>query len=301
MNSNAPLVSVIVTTYNRADLVVETIDSILAQSYPNVELIVVDDCSSDNTSEIIKKFGDRLTYIRHEHNKGVQFASNTGYHAATGVFLCFTGDDDIWTDTEKITKQVTVFLKDTDEIYGIVTTSVRSIYPDGTSKEQHIKRPRNLVRHILKRNGIIYGSAAMLRREAFERAGLFAEDLPKGTDSDVYRRMILLGYDVYFFTESMVDYREGHTRMTTAKSPGGIRRSIRGQQYNLQQYYGYLKVYPSTLSYRYYRLGSAHLDLARVQKGSGHNKKTARRFFIQSILSNPFTYRSYIKFILTFI
>ncbi len=92
-----PLVSVIIPTYNRADLIGHTLDSAINQSYRNLEIIVIDDGSVDNTEEVVKAIGDsRIRYIRHQTNCGGSTARNTGIEAARGEYIAFLDSDDIW-------------------------------------------------------------------------------------------------------------------------------------------------------------------------------------------------------------
>lgn len=90
-----PLVSVIITTYNRAHLLPRAINSVLNQTYQNFELIIVDDGSKDNTEEVVNSFDDkRIVYYKHEKNKGVLGAKNTGFDLAKGEYNCLLDDDD---------------------------------------------------------------------------------------------------------------------------------------------------------------------------------------------------------------
>jgi glycosyltransferase involved in cell wall biosynthesis len=107
--SSEPLVSVIIPTYNRAFLIVRTIDSVIQQSYKNLEIIIVDDASNDNTKEIIQNIKDnRIRYIRHENNLGGSKARNTGIDAAKGDYIAFLDSDDRWFPN-KIKSQISAF------------------------------------------------------------------------------------------------------------------------------------------------------------------------------------------------
>ena len=89
-----PKISIILPTYNGSKYIRKSIDSCLNQTYKNLELIIVDDGSSDKTPEIIKSYKDiRIKYIRHKKNKGLPFALNTGFANATGEYLTWTSDD----------------------------------------------------------------------------------------------------------------------------------------------------------------------------------------------------------------
>ncbi|NJN86713.1 MAG: glycosyltransferase family 2 protein [Leptolyngbyaceae cyanobacterium SL_7_1] len=91
------IVSVIIPTYNRADLLSRAIDSVLNQTLTNLELIIVDDGSTDNTAEVVNSFNDsRIRYIPLGKNCGGGYARNHGIHLATGEFIAFLDSDDVW-------------------------------------------------------------------------------------------------------------------------------------------------------------------------------------------------------------
>ena len=95
--TDRPLISVVIPTYNRNELIRETINSVLAQTYTNIEIIIVDDCSTDNTKAVINNIGDpRIRYICHATNLGGAAARNTGIDAAKGEYIAFLDSDDAW-------------------------------------------------------------------------------------------------------------------------------------------------------------------------------------------------------------
>lgn len=99
------LVSAIITTHNRKDLLKRAINSVFKQTYTNIELIVVDDCSTDGTGDLCKDLPLQYIYIPKEESKGGNYARNTGIKAAKGEYIAFLDDDDYWLPT-KIEKQV---------------------------------------------------------------------------------------------------------------------------------------------------------------------------------------------------
>lgn len=90
------LVSVIIPTFNRSELVVKAIDSVLNQTYPNIEVIVIDDCSTDNTISVLEKYGNKIRYHRNDVNSYVGFTRNYGVSLAKGEYIAFLDSDDCW-------------------------------------------------------------------------------------------------------------------------------------------------------------------------------------------------------------
>lgn len=101
-----PLISVVIPTYNRAHYVCEAIDSVLAQTYKNIEIIAVDDGSTDNTKDIIQQYSSRIKYI-YQNNAGPSAARNNGIKQSNGDLIAFLDSDDIWL-AEKLERQVEI-------------------------------------------------------------------------------------------------------------------------------------------------------------------------------------------------
>lgn len=113
-------ISVIVPTYNRAHLISRSIQSVLAQTYNDFELIVVDDGSTDNTEEVVRALNDRrISYLKHSGNRGVSAARNTGIKAARGSYIAFQDSDDEWLP-QKLEKQMALFQQDKKGDLGLV-------------------------------------------------------------------------------------------------------------------------------------------------------------------------------------
>lgn len=92
-----PLISVIIPTYNRADIINVSLNSVVNQSYQNIEIIVVDDGSTDHTEEVVKSIGDpRIHYVKHLTNRGGSATRNTGIESAKGEYIAFLDSDDAW-------------------------------------------------------------------------------------------------------------------------------------------------------------------------------------------------------------
>ena len=102
------LVSIIMPSYNTARFLDETIASVLNQTYTNWELIIVDDCSSDNTDEVVQKYlsDERIKYLKNEKNSGAAVSRNRALLEAKGKWIAFLDSDDIWNE-DKLEKQIT--------------------------------------------------------------------------------------------------------------------------------------------------------------------------------------------------
>lgn len=132
------LVSIIMPTYNCADFIGETIESVLAQDYKNWELIIIDDCSTDDTKNIVEKYRyneERIKYHRLEKNSGAAIARNTAIDLANGRYIAFLDSDDLWVST-KLSTQIH-FMKDNN--YYFTCTKYNKIDEEGKSLNRIIK------------------------------------------------------------------------------------------------------------------------------------------------------------------
>ena len=268
---NKPLVSVNVTTYNRAHLLPRCLDGILSQSYDNLEVVIVDDFSQDNTAEVIHEYqknDDRIIYFKHDANMGNAYARNTALENCTGCYVAFMDDDDEWIDKDKITKQVKIFENSRDKKLGIICSSVRIFCDQNNFTDKITRKPKNLISHILSTNGIIYSPTVMTRRDIMIEVGCFDTNLSRGIDSDFYRNCIVrYGYDVFFMTDVTTGIHEyGTSRMTLGKSVETIKYHIDAQLYKYKKYPGQMKEYPRASSVVNKTISHHYLQLLRHEK-----------------------------------
>ena len=180
MSAQQPLVSVILPTFQRAATIAVAIESVLTQSYSALELIVVDDASTDETEAIVRGFDDaRISYLRHENNRGGGAARNTGLERARGEFLAFQDSDDRWI-SDKLERQI-AFLHERPEV-----DLVWSPYRRGDSGTLHPAEPEraprgNILSPLLRAN-FIGTPTIVARRGCYERSGGFDERLPRFQD-----------------------------------------------------------------------------------------------------------------------
>ena len=105
------LVSIIMPSYNTASFISKTIESVLNQTYKNWELLIVDDCSTDDTDEIVSKYNDkRIVYLKNEKNSGAAISRNRALRNAKGKWIAFLDSDDLWHPT-KLEKQIKFFIR----------------------------------------------------------------------------------------------------------------------------------------------------------------------------------------------
>jgi glycosyltransferase involved in cell wall biosynthesis len=167
-------VSVIIPSFNSAEVLPDAVASVLAQTRPAEEIIVVDDGSSDNTAEVCSRFGDRLRYLRQE-NAGASSARNTGIAAANGNWLAFLDADDLW-DAEKLELQLSALVASDEADFCVTAALVWS--PQDRSHHRYawdgpvdpeVMRAELLVRNIF--TGLC--SSLLIRRDALESVGCF--------------------------------------------------------------------------------------------------------------------------------
>lgn len=192
-------VSVIIPTYNRAKFVTKAIDSVLAQTYKDYEIIVVDDGSTDNTKEALEPYMDKITYI-YQENEGVSAARNKGIKVARDEWIAFLDSDDEWLP-EKLAVQMGAVLGK-PHLCAHVTNAFFDL-PDGSkSTIFDFANIRNLYRancvidrpfsHILN-SMILITSSTIINRYILDDVGLFDTHLSIGEDTDFFLRIALKG------------------------------------------------------------------------------------------------------------
>lgn len=167
------LVSVVIPTYNGARYIREAVNSALAQKYQPLEVIVVDDGSTDNTADVLKPVIDRIRYIK-KANGGPASARNAGIKEAKGEFIAFLDGDDVW-ESHKLTWQMPAF---EDANVGLVYADASVIDVDGKLLENnsHLVKSEGLVFENLFRKNFIPTSTVVVRKSCIEEAGYFDED-----------------------------------------------------------------------------------------------------------------------------
>ncbi len=180
----------IIPTYNRCDLVQRAIDSVLAQTHPVDEILVVDDGSTDRTGEALHaRYGERIRYHR-QANAGVSAARNAGMALATGRYFALLDSDDLWLP-EKTARQVAWL--DAHPEFGMVLCDVVRVYADGrpcdTFHRREVLREDGWALRWLLLNPSLVPASVMFRREVFETCGGFDPSLRTAEDIDFHLRV----------------------------------------------------------------------------------------------------------------
>lgn len=208
-----PLVSVIIPVYNGAAYIGQCIQSVLDQQYESIEVIVVNDGSTDETSEVVAQFGERVTEI-HQPNAGVAAALNTGILASTGELIAIQGGDDIWLPG-KLDAQVR--LLQSDRRIGLCYTGSicvdSELEPIGTAIRP-VARPRRALEVVFPGNAIPAG-AAVVRRIWFDRVGLHDTTKVVHEDWDLWVRMALAGCRFAAVPDALFLYRVHQTSLSS--------------------------------------------------------------------------------------
>jgi glycosyltransferase involved in cell wall biosynthesis len=185
-----PLVSVIIPTHNRAELVRQAVQSVVNQTYRKIEIIVVDDGSTDDTREVLGTYGGRIKYIYQERSERSK-ARNEGFRHSRGDYIAFLDSDDLWLPM-KIEKQVQI-LNDKRDV-GVVYTDVQFIDRHGNPHNGEFvwdTSQREVLYEDLMTHNVITGttSSVMVRRTCLDKVGLFDESMNTCEDLDLYRRI----------------------------------------------------------------------------------------------------------------
>ena len=204
MNFNLPLISVIVPVYNGDRYLAEAIESVLVQDYHPIEIIVIDDGSTDRTRQVAESFQKHIHYI-YQLNRGAANARNTGLKIANGELIAFLDADDTW-ESKKSNLQLDIFADNpsTEIVLGYLqrTHSTKSI--DGNPVFENYDNPVMALSL----------GAASIRRSVFDRVGLFDEELQYADDLDWFMRARELNISMKVHTDTVLFYRRHDRNMT---------------------------------------------------------------------------------------
>lgn len=216
---NNKLVSIITPAYNAARFVEATIRSAQSQSYPHWEMLIVDDCSKDDTCAVIERLAAddaRIRLIRHEKNGGAAVARETALKAASGRYIAFLDSDDVWLP-EKLTRQL-AFMESTAA--PLSYTSFRRISENGDSCGEPIAIPLSLTYRQLLGNTAIATSTAIIDRE---KTGPFAITRTYYDDFALWLTVLKRGLVAHGLREDLMRYRVVNQSLSRNKSKSAMK------------------------------------------------------------------------------
>lgn len=186
-----PLVSVIIPVYNREATVGRAVTSVLNQSYTNFELIIVDDCSNDNSLNVIREFQDeRIRVITLERNSGANAARNKGIIAAKGQYIAFQDSDDVW-DKDKLKIQLQEMMSRELSAcfcaYRLIDSKSQSVVPEDFEDKE--KYETELI-NVLASYNVIGTPTLMVKKNIFDKIGYFDEEMPRFQDYEFVIRLV---------------------------------------------------------------------------------------------------------------
>jgi glycosyltransferase involved in cell wall biosynthesis len=258
MQGKPPCVSVIVTTYKRAKLLAETLDSIMAQTYTDFELIVVDNLSEDGTGEYVSSITDpRVRYFRNANHGVIAVNRNYGIRQAKGRYIAFCDDDDLWL-SDKLEQQVKLLEQHVE--VALCYTQAESFLGDqilATRMNRRQVRTNHFFQ--LLRGNFFPNSSVLIRREVFEELGMLTEDASLREDYEMWlrvaRRHRLMGIEA-----SLIRYRVHPSNVAGNRAAETLRaiRTVKSvvNKLDIPQYLVWPNIGFQFLKYLFYRMAS---------------------------------------------
>ena len=279
-HENYPLVSVIIPTYNYASYVTRTVSSCMEQTYKNIEIVVVDDGSTDNTAQVLGEFGSAINYIFQE-NRGVSAARNKGMEHARGDYITFVDADDYLTK-ESLKERLDILLKKPD--IGIVVSDkyTTSLLDDTLSFKPALKKDKiseTFYKDLLLKK-ISFATATALMRSSVAKKCSFPENITNGEDIAYFTK-------IFFSTKG---YYLAKPTVVIMKHPASLRHDIekiKRQDMNLVQTIFDDPFYKGSLNFLRKRFSSnRYLSLSRSFYLSGE-LNLARQYYLKGIALKP--------------
>jgi len=209
-------VSVIIPTYNNVDMVVNAIDSVLAQTYKEFEIIVVDDGSTDNTKEVVQSYGDSVKYV-YQENSHISAARNRGFSVSKGKYIAQLDADDLWLP-EKLEKQIAMFEK-YPKAGMVYCDSYICDYGEEHRRDQifsklYVPQANGHVFEYFFKTNPMCTSSALISRDIWEQLGGLDTNMRGGQDTEFFMRISYYS-PVYACHQPLMIYRR-HGKNTSS-------------------------------------------------------------------------------------
>ena len=213
MDKTKELVSIIMPSYNTGRFIAETIESVIAQTYTNWELIIVDDCSTDNTDDVVRPYlsDERICYVKNEKNSGAAISRNRALREAKGKWIAFLDSDDLWLP-EKLERQLN-FMNDNG--YHFSYTNYEEIEENGCKRGVIVTGPKKITKTGMY--NYCWPGCLTVMYNASIIGVIQVEDIKKNNDYAMWLRVCKKA-DCYLLDESLALYRRG--RMGSVSTHG---------------------------------------------------------------------------------
>lgn len=290
---NRHLITVVIPTYNRALTIERAVKSVITQTYKNLEIIIVDDASTDNTCDILNKLEieNNIHIIKHEQNMGGSVARNTGIYAAKGEYIAFLDSDDEWLPN-KLSEQMKIIRKDKE--VGMVYTNYYLVDQD-TNKIMSLytnKHINNVLYNLLFCNFIGSTSTILVKKDCMMKICGFDANLPSCQDWDIYIRIAHL-YKIVGIDEPLIKYYIHNNSIT-----GSQEKSLMGHEIVLNKILEIAEnssIYKNKLN----KIKAVHtFNLAHIMLRFDEFEK-ARKYFIKALLLYPYNFRYFTSVIVS--
>lgn len=215
-----PLVSIIIPTYNRTEYLKYTLESVINQTYPATEIIVVDDGSPNTKTQTLCQHYKNVAYYKIENSGGPATPRNFGFKQSKGQYIAFLDDDDLWLP-DKLSKQVKILEENPD--FGIAHSYCDVIDKEGKPTGVSIGRPGSLdvkhgdVSHRMIGNWTLKMPTPLVRRTVIEEVGLFNTEIPAALEDTEYWTRCSFYTKFYYMDESLALYRLHGENISNAK------------------------------------------------------------------------------------
>jgi glycosyltransferase involved in cell wall biosynthesis len=228
---SSPRVSVLIPCFNAEKFIAETLESVLGQTWPNLEVIVVDDGSQDSSVQAVERFGSRGVRLLRQPNRGAGAARNTALRASNGAFIQFLDADDLISPT-KIEIQLRRLADNPDAIasaeWGRFQGSPSEICWNPEPVWQDMSPLDWLAASRAQGLGMLFPALWLVPRQVIDRAGFWDESLSLGDDGEYFTRVILSSRRVLFCSRARCYYRSGvSSSLSGAKSVESFRSAFR--------------------------------------------------------------------------
>jgi glycosyltransferase involved in cell wall biosynthesis len=210
-----PKLSIIIPSFNQGDFIEETIRSVVYQNYPNLELIIIDGGSKDNTVEIIKKYTSHISYWVSEPDNGQSHAINKGFVKATGQWVAWINSDDCYLRNAFYYLFVEINLEPYNFIYGnYLSGGSLSNNREIKVKESFKMSLSTVIRFFFGIDYIIPSQSVFVKKEMIDLVGLLNEDLHYCMDVEWYARIFMLKPNIFKYNKTICFFRYNETTKT---------------------------------------------------------------------------------------